>query len=288
MIGPDQAAPRDVCGVERVIAAIAGRQDGIVTRRQLLAAGVTRNEIDWRLQAGGLIPLYRGVFAAGHAAVADRGRIRAALLAAGANAAASHTTAAFLHKLLSTLPAVLHVTVPRRPPRQRPGLKIHGVPAMRTTRVEGLRVTTVLQTLEDLGWPDKLTREALARRLIRPEQLPRTSEARPTRSEFEERMERLVKAAGLPAPIAGYPIGGYVADFAWPEQRLVVETDGWATHGYRTAFERDRAKDAELAARGWTVIRVTWDQLVHAPLKVAALIPSALALREDAAFARRA
>jgi very-short-patch-repair endonuclease len=274
--------PRDVCGVEAVIARLAGRQDGVVSRSQLLAAGLTRHVVDGSLKRGGLIAVYRGVYAAGHAALSDRGRIRAALLAAGPKARASHSTAAFLHKLLPTLPVVLHVTVPGRPPRQRPNLKIHGGGTNQTTRIDGLPVTTVARTLNDLGWPDRLTREALARRLIRPEQLPATSEARPTRSEFERRMERIVKAAGLPEPISSLPIGIYEADFAWPQHRLIVETDGWATHGYRAAFERDRGKDAYLAARGWTVIRITWDQLTRAPMKVAATLAAALAHREAA------
>ena len=251
-----------------------------MTRPQLLAAGLTRHEIDGRVKRGGLIPLYRGVFAAGHEAISDRGRIRAALLAAGPKAAASHTTAAFLHELLPTLPAVLHVSVPGRPPRQRPALRIHGNRSGPTTIVAGLRATAALQTLEDLGYPDRLTREALARRVIRPEHLPPTIEARPTRSEFERRMERLARQAGLPEPICGFRIGPYEADFAWPEHGLVVETDGWATHGYRAAFERDRAKDAYLAARGWTVIRITWEQLTTRPMHVAATIAAALAHRE--------
>jgi very-short-patch-repair endonuclease len=273
---------RDVCGVEAVIARLAGRQDGVVSRSQLLDAGLTRHVVDGSLKRGGLIAVHCGVYAAGHAALSDRGRIRAALLAAGPRASASHSTAAFLHKLLPALPAVLHVTVPGRPPRQRPNLKIHGGGTSDTTRIEGLPVTTVASTLSDLGWPDRLTREALARRLIRPEQLPATTEARPTRSEFERRMARVVKAAGLPEPISSFPVGIYEADFAWPRHRLIVETDGWATHGYRAAFERDRAKDAYLAARGWTVIRITWDQLTRAPMKVAATLAAALAHREAA------
>jgi len=253
-----------------------------VTRGQLLAAGVTRNEIDWRLRGGGLIPLYRAVYAAGHSAVSDSGRIRAALLAAGPKAAASHTTAAFLHHLIPTLPAVLHVSLVGRQPRKRPGLRIHVVRALETTRVGALSVTTVRRTLEDLGWEDRVVREALARALIRPEDVRADLEVRPTRNDFQDRMRRLVVEAGLPVPVSEYPLGPYVADFAWPAHKLVVETDGWATHGYRAAFERDRARDAYFAAQGWTVIRITWRQLSSEPLKVAATIAAALAHREAA------
>ena len=58
----------------------------------------------------------------------------------------------------------------------------------------------------------------------------------------------------------------------WPAARLVVEVDGYAYHGNRAAFERDRRKDATLTAAGYTVIRVTWRQIKEEPLAVVALI----------------
>jgi very-short-patch-repair endonuclease len=58
---------------------------------------------------------------------------------------------------------------------------------------------------------------------------------------------------------------------------LVVEIDGFAYHSGRGAFERDLRRDAELAAAGWTVIRVTWRQLVEEPPAVVALLAAALA-----------
>jgi very-short-patch-repair endonuclease len=57
-----------------------------------------------------------------------------------------------------------------------------------------------------------------------------------------------------------------------------VETDGYRFHSTRAAFERDRLRDAELAARGFRVIRVTWRQLTEQPLAVVARIAGALAL----------
>jgi very-short-patch-repair endonuclease len=54
-------------------------------------------------------------------------------------------------------------------------------------------------------------------------------------------------------------------DFCWPDQRLVVEADGWETHGTRTAFRRDRRKTVALQLRGWTVVRFTYDDVVHEP-----------------------
>ncbi len=264
--------PSDVGAITK----LAARQDGVLTREQLLRMRFTSDEVRNQVRSGWLTPVYRGVYAVGP--LSDRGRIRAAVLAAGPYAAASHTTAAWLRKLISTLPAVLHVTLARGDRRSRPGLVIHhgGLEPADVTHIAGIPVTTPLRTLADLGWPDRLVREALARDLVRPEQLPDHA-ANPTDNDFEDRMRALVAKAGLPQPIAQYPFGPYRLDFAWPEHKVIVETDGWATHGPRAAFEDDRAKDAMLLAAGWRVLRVTYRRLRREPMLVAAQLAAVLA-----------
>jgi very-short-patch-repair endonuclease len=49
----------------------------------------------------------------------------------------------------------------------------------------------------------------------------------------------------------------------WRAQRLVVELDGYAFHQYRRPFERDRDRDADLVAAGYSVIRITWQRLTR-------------------------
>ena len=53
-----------------------------------------------------------------------------------------------------------------------------------------------------------------------------------------------------------HPIGPFIADFACPLSRLVIEIDG-DTHGSEKARKSDRDRDAYMTERGWTVIRVT-------------------------------
>jgi very-short-patch-repair endonuclease len=142
-------------------------------------------------------------------------------------------------------------------------------------------VTSPRQTLADLGWPEAVTREALARRLIRPEDVPGGGDN--TRSRLERRLRALIRAAGLPQPLTNHRIGPYTVDFFWPELNLVAETDGWATHGYRAAFERDRERDAHLAAAGLTVMRITERRLTREPLRVVATIAQAAAARAPSA-----
>ena len=59
---------------------------------------------------------------------------------------------------------------------------------------------------------------------------------------------------------------------------MLVETDGWGTHGRRQAFEDDRARDADLIAQGFVVLRFTWRQTEQLPTRVAARLGAALAL----------
>src|SRR5690349_17887327 len=79
--------------VDQILAFLAGRQEGMVARRQLLAAGVSRREIAWRIKVGRLHPVHRGVYAVGHTVVSRSGWWVAAVLAAGPGAVLSHRSA---------------------------------------------------------------------------------------------------------------------------------------------------------------------------------------------------
>jgi len=98
-----------------------------------------------------------------------------------------------------------------------------------------------------------------------------------TRSEAEERMLALVRAARLPRPRINARVEGREVDLLWDAQRLVVEVDGYAYHSSRSAFERDHLRDAELGAAGLRVMRVTWRLLVDQPEAVVARLAAALA-----------
>ena len=62
---------------------IAAPQHGVVARRQLLRAGLSRDVIDHMVATGRLLPLYRGVYAVGHRPVGPRSREMAVVLLAG-------------------------------------------------------------------------------------------------------------------------------------------------------------------------------------------------------------
>jgi very-short-patch-repair endonuclease len=59
-----------------------------------------------------------------------------------------------------------------------------------------------------------------------------------------------VRSSGLPEPNTNFRLGPCEVDLLWPREHLVVEVDGWRFHGDREAIERDRTRDAHLAALG--------------------------------------
>ena len=71
-------------------------------------------------------------------------------------------------------------------------------------------------------------------------------------------------------------VAGLEVDALWPDERLIVELDGYAYHRTRSAFERDRARDATLQLAGYRVLRITARRLGRDPDTVAAAVRALL------------
>jgi very-short-patch-repair endonuclease len=293
---------REPCGAvaarrarERAIRELATRQHGAVTRSQLLELGLEPGAIDWRLREDRLRALHRAVYLVG-SIEPPLAREMAAVLSCGEGAVLSHRIAVGLWHLLPH-PAQLQnveVTVAGRDPGRRPGVRVHRVRSLGRDEVRACQripVTTPARTLLDLAaWGSgreleqavaearrrglATTRELLAlvgryptrhgapalRRLAERDERPAL-----TRSEAEERLLSLIRSAELPNPEVNVPVHGFEVDFLWRDHGLAVEVDGYTYHSDPHAFERDRARDAKLAAHGYRVIRVTWRQIIDSP-----------------------
>jgi hypothetical protein len=75
----------------------------VVTRAELLAAGMSRSEIEHRLRTGSLIAVFRGVYRVGHTAPSVDARYVAAVKACGEGALLSGLAAAWLWGLVKGL-----------------------------------------------------------------------------------------------------------------------------------------------------------------------------------------
>ncbi len=102
-----------------------------------------------------------------------------------------------------------------------------------------------------------------------------------TREELEVRFLAFLDRSGFPRPQLNawinLEIRRYQADCLWPAQKVIVELDGYATHGTRAAFEGDRERDRRLAVAGYRVMRVTWAQLHETPEEISADLKTVLA-----------
>jgi predicted transcriptional regulator of viral defense system len=278
----------------------------VISRRQLLDAGLTTSMIERWLAARRLIALHRGVYAVGHARLTRDGHRVAALLAAGERAALSHREAAALHALLPSAGTRVELTTPVQ--RRIVGVTVHRARLERidVVLVEDKAVTTVARTLVDLASavaPDRLRKaleeaershrldvraieavlartrgrngaghERIRAALAELERIGTTV----TRSLLEDHLLSLLDAHGLPRPSTNAWTAAMEVDACWPQARLVVELDGWDTHHTRQAFQRDRTRSNDLQAEGWTVLRFTHADVVHRAADTAERIRRAL------------
>jgi hypothetical protein len=224
--------------VERRLGRIGGAAHGLVTRVELLRAGVTGAEIKRRLRSGALLREYPGVYRVGHRAPSLEARYMAAVLACGEGAVLSGRAAGYLFGALKGPAPRPEVTAPTR--RRIPGVKTRRSRAIEATTWRGIPVTTLPRTLVDLAAVldlDALARachEAGVRHGTTPAQVEAVLERRPrspgagrlrailrgdasvTLSKLEKRFLALLRAAGLPLPRTNRPASGRRATAAGP------------------------------------------------------------------------
>lgn len=233
----------------------------------------------------------------------------AAVLFCGPRAVLSHRSAAALWGLRPYSGAI-EVTTPSKT-RSRGSIQRHfaALPADEVTERDGIPVTTVPRTIFDLAATEPVARveqalrqqerlrlyDALSldhlldryprhrgNRTVR-EALRRLRDLPDgvTREELEARFLAFLDSNGFPRPRlnAWIVLGSrrYQVDCLWSAQKVIVELDGYATHGTRRAFEDDRDRDRRLLAAGYRGPRITWRQLEDIPEEIAADLRSLLA-----------
>jgi very-short-patch-repair endonuclease/predicted transcriptional regulator of viral defense system len=289
--------------VTRAIVRLSREQNAAIRTDQLHAAGLTRHAIAARVKRGRLVPWCYGVYIVGDPELMPLAKQSAALLSLGEKAVLSHRSAAAIWGLAVPDPQVIDVTVTSNR-RRRKGIRLHRVRALDsrdTTSHEHLRITTPARTLIDFASQATTSEladafgDARAKRLITDAKLKAALNRTPQnhsgaaivramlteggtydRSKAERLMRELCRQAELPQPRVNVHLNGFLVDFFWPEHQLIVEVDGYGTHGNRQAFGADRRRDQIHVAAGYVVIRITWRQLEHEPIAVMARIAQAL------------
>jgi hypothetical protein len=262
----------------------------VVTRVQLLRAGITAREIEHRLRTGGLLREHRGVYRVGHRAASIEAGYLAAVLACGDGALLSGRAAGHLLGILKGRAPTPEVTAPTE--RRVEGIKTRrsrGIGPGDGTTWRGVPVTSVARTLVDLAASlpaDDLARachEAGVRYGTTPAQVEAVLARRPkspgaaklrqvlrgdvrvTLSRLEARFLARLREAGLALPLTNRPAGGRRIDCRWPDHRLTVELDSYRYHHSRHAWEQDRRREREARARGDEFRRYTYGDVFEHP-----------------------
>jgi very-short-patch-repair endonuclease len=268
-----------------------------------------------RLRTGRWWTVHPGVIALLGVELTPLVRIHAAVLAAGDDAVASHSTAAALFGIPGYRrdAAPLHVTAPSYTARRRTPARVHGtlaLPAHHRRVIAGVPATSVARTVFDLcampqvGRAERALDNVLARRWVtipalwrvlddvgargrsgtgrlRRMLLARGSRRVAPESELEARFIDLVRSRGLPEPARQVELGdgdqwiGRV-DFVYRSARVVIECDGRLAHSSDLDRRADAERDRRLRQSGWRVARFTWDDVTGRPAAVADSIRSLL------------
>jgi hypothetical protein len=289
----------------------AAKQGGYITRAQLLDLGLSTSAVDRRIDSGDftvIVPSLYQVFSSDD----HSDLIRGAQLALPSGVA-SHQSAAVLLSFPVLPKLVPTVTVPSHTTHRFPNVTVRRCADMHASHlatVEGIRVTNVARTAFDLagvlsfGDFESITEALLMAHRLEMRQLERmirvlARRGKPGSRKVKDfvalragsdprstRLERLgrsiLESAGLPVPIAQYPIPWSESrrfDDAYPEAKLAIEWDSRSWHSQRGAMRLDRQRDRQAALHGWIVIRFTWQDVTETPGEVSSTVRTVLAER---------
>ena len=282
---------------------------GLLTKERALRAGVS--ESDWyrALRRGQIEYVHPGVARTYGSTDTREQRIAAAVLAGGQGAMASHRSAAYLWGVPRPAddPVDLIVDDRRRRPTIR-GAIVHRPrdhkdlsPILRAN----IRTTNILRMLCDLGAVDEVSVHAavghvVAAGLASPRALRTAIEVharrgrhgvpafraalddwvldgKPVDSILEPMMRGVLQRFGLPPAEFHAKVAGYEVDFLITGTPVVLECDGWESHGLnRIQFERDKDRDSDITAAGYLPVHFTYRRLARQPERVARKIRNVL------------
>jgi hypothetical protein len=283
------------------VAQLAGRQFNRVSRRQLVELGLSDAAIAHRVATGRLVIVEEGVFAVAPVLEHDDLGLWMGATLTAPGSVLSNVSAATARGIWSLPREFETITRPGSGGPRRHG----GVLVFRSTTLagecevlRGIPITSVPRTLLDLA--GGVSERALARALREAVRLRLTTigeladrlghyrgrrgsrrlaatMARYTglpleraRSGAEVRALEVLGTAGRPLPRLNVRVAGEEADLSWSGPRLIVEIDGGPFH---LDVGEDARKEACWKAAGWTVRRVSSDDVYERPQRLLELAP---------------
>jgi hypothetical protein len=285
------------------------RQCGVFAGWQLDLAGIPKSVRQRRVQSGAWLRPHKSVYALPSVVATYEQQLWVACLAVSPDAVVSHESAAEIHGVPNVVRGRLILTVAHSSWHRKPGVFVHQLsdvlPEQRT-EIRGLPVTTIPRTIVDLA---AVVHPARLRHVVEDTKHARltTYEAIGTclasvarrgkpgvrsltlaldtlaggqavsTSTLERRTIELISRYALPMPVDQYPFPGRqfvegCVDFAYPEAKLILETDGRRWHSRIREITRDRERDLEAARHGWQTLRFLYEHVVDDPANTAETI----------------
>jgi very-short-patch-repair endonuclease len=294
-----------------VLSRLASERAGIFSGRDAVSLGVSRDRLRKLLAQGVIERLHPDVYRMTAVAPSARQRLHAALLWAGESAAAAGRSAAVLYRLegvRATTPEI--VLPPNIRGRLAEARVYHADPRSLMVRtVDGIRVTGVEATIVRLGsildeqafeiacedarrrhltsvpaidaYLDRFGKRgrpgtAATRRL-----LAQLDPVHAARSTLEVMTRRLLVEHGIVDFVRELPLEWngrtYRYDFAFPRQRVVLETNGRRWHDDAADFEHDHEKWSVPARHGYRLVFATWRKVTRTPVQMLRELTTAIA-----------
>jgi very-short-patch-repair endonuclease len=275
--------------------------------------GVSKSMLHRRVASGLWIPVYPTVYAPAGVPLTLEGRLMAACLWAGPEAAVSHRASGTLWGLDHCNWDVVEISSPRRTPAPK-GIIYHRRimwPEKRVTMIRGIPVLDVARTLYDLCAVTTKRRVeaamdyAIRRRMTSLELLDEILEeearqgrngtrrfrelltdrsSKITDSDLQRDLYELLIEGGFEGFKTHFAVrdelGFYrEVDIAFPDVLFGIEVVGYAAHSSKPAFDADAPRERRLMAKGWVIIRVTANDLRY-PDRLLADIRECLTTRQ--------
>ena len=297
---------------------LAAGQDGLLIYPQLRATGYTNKQIKHLVNGGQLRRLERELYVVAGAPATQRQAIRAAVLAAGADAAASRGSAGELFGVPGYRGMRVEVASPYGCDHEFTLGKLHQscyLPKHHITHVDGIAVTNPARMLFDLSAElrfqrlERTANSAIALKLVTVLEMRRMltelgKRGRPGTRQFRALVEKLERArghaesglegdflalvvdGGLPEPrlqVDMFDDDGFIGrvDTIWQPHLVIAEVDSDWLHTAPLDEEADALRDKRLRALGYDVVRFSEHQIRHRPEYVVRRLREKLGLKRS-------
>lgn len=285
-----------------LIDAVFDANGGLATRAQLLAV-MSKRSLAFHLRTGGIVRVWRGVYASGPPDLLTR--LAGLDLITGERMVACMGTAAALHGFDTESDGRVHVFDPGVRIRPTAGLMIHQRVGAPLKKVRGRLATTPAWTAVEIARTlrrpralgvldaalhsgtcsrDNITvaiEEQKGRRgIVTVRELIAHADGR-AESPMESEARLVMIDGGLPLPELQYEIVDrcgdlWRVDFAWPDAMLVAEYDSMEWHANPVAVKHDKKKTARLQECGFAVLPIVVDDVRRHPFDLVARISTHL------------